>query len=149
MVFEDGSVLQQTIELEDNNTNILGESPSHIGIMSAMRTTFSDVKLSVSNGLCSGGFYATYVIDWNAHNDGIIAVKDPFCNVIGGSYSEMSVGINRSYESYANRKPAEATYTVNVHYTVLMGGSETFIIKMLVGNDKMVVGKIGTVSISY
>lgn len=137
MVFPDGSVLQQTVEFNDSITPIRNAR-------SAMRTTFSDVQISVNNGVSGGGFYATYVIDWNAHNDGIISVRDPYCNVIGGDYSDLSVIINNSYENYSRKKPAEATYSVHVSYICGIGGAETLYIKMYVGNDKMVYGKLGS-----
>lgn len=114
-----------------------------------MRTTFKDVQISAKNGFCGGGFYADYVLDFNAHNDGIISVRDPYCNVLGGDYKDMSVTINRSYENYSKKKPAEATYSVHVTYLANIGGAETFTIKMYVGNDKLVYGKLGEVSFSY
>lgn len=138
LVCENGSVLQQSIEFDGS-----------IRAFSAMKTTYNNVKISINNGLSGGGFYASYVIDWNAHNDGILSVKDPYCNVLGGDYSEMSVTINRAYENYSKKKPAEATYTAHISYVGKIGGAETLILKMYVGNDKMVSGKVGTVSISY
>lgn len=117
MVFEDGSVLQQSVNFEDAIiTKDLGRSRSTVQTRSAMRTTFEDVQISIKNGLSGGGFYATYVIDWNAYNDGIISVKDPYCNVIGGDYSDMCVTINQAYENYSKKKPAEATYSVHISY---------------------------------
>lgn len=150
MVFKDGSVLQQTVNFKD--ATIVGDSRRNYGVAqtySFMRTTFEDVQISINNGLSGGGFYADYVIDWNAHNDGIISVRDPYCNVIGGDYSDMNVTINQAFEIYSKKKPAEATYTVHVSYLANIGGAETLIIKMYVGNDKMVYGKLGKVSISY
>ena len=52
-------MLQQSIEFEGS-----------IRAFSAMKTTYNNVKISINNGLSGGGFYASYVIDWNAHNDG-------------------------------------------------------------------------------
>lgn len=149
MVFEDGSVLQQEVDFEEATiTRGLSESNGSIQTYSFMRTTYKDVKISISNGLSGGGFYADYVIDLNAYNDGILSVRDPYCNVVGGDYSEMSVTINRSYEDYSKKKPAEATYSVHISY-LGNAGAETLIIKMYVGNDKMVYGKLGEVSIGY
>ena len=150
MVFKDGSVLQQVVDFE--NANIargFSRNGDTVQTYSAMRTTYENVLIGVANGLSGAGFYATYVIDWNAHNDGIISVKDPYCKVVGGDYSEMSVTINQSYENYTKKKPAEATYSVHVTYLASLGAAETFIIKMYVGNDKMVYGKLGEVSFSY
>lgn len=150
MVFADGSVLQQAVNFEDATiTRGFSRSDGTAQTYSAMRTTYENVQISIKNGLSGGGFYATYVIDWNAHNDGIISVKDPYCNVLGGDYSDLSVTINRAYESYSKKAPAEATYSVHVSYLGNIAGAETLIMKMYVGNNKMVYGKLGEVSISY
>jgi len=138
MVFDDGSVLQQEIEFKDSDVQSKNAR-------SAMRTTFTDVKIGVKNGLSGGGFYATYVIDWNAHHDGIISVKEPFCNVLCGDYSELSVRIDNAFEVYSKKQPAEATYSVHISYAQGLA-AETLYIKMYVGNDKMVSGKLGSVN---
>lgn len=149
-VFEDGSVIENRIDL-DSSTKIIAPINSitkNITPMALMPVYYYNVKISIKNGLSGGGFYADYCIDYN-NNDRILAVRDSYINVILGSYSNKQLTIVRSSEDTYYRKPAEATLTADVSHVANVAGAYTFHFKMYVGNDRMISGMLGEIGSVY
>lgn len=149
VVFEDGSVIENRITFLESPTQIQNGA-SLLGDIQpmAMRVYKYAIKISAKNGASGGGFYADYYIDGN-YADGIIKVYDSYINVVAGSYTNKKVTINRGVELPGSKKPATATLSADITY---VKGADTFILKMYVGNDKMMSGllrDIGTGSIIY
>lgn len=133
IIFEDGSVLEYRMEFLNAPVSIL---------RTPMPVYYYNVKVSATDGANGGGFFADYYIDGNG-NDGITAVRDPYLNVLLGSYSNLQCQIVRGVENTRSKIPAEATLTAQITNPL---GSSTFHIKMLVGNDKMLCGMLGKIS---
>lgn len=137
-VFDDGSVIENSIEVSNDQS------------VSTRAVGFRNVQVKQRNGFAAGGFYADYNIYPGSRNiDCILAVRDSYIQVIGGTYSNKSLRITRSAENVGLKRPAEAILTADISYLGSVGGGATFHMKLHVGNDKMMSGMLGQMPSVY
>jgi len=155
VVFEDGSVILNELDFSEctivrtsSEMDILNIANAAGASRAYNKVYYNNVKVSGKKGLCGGGFYADYYIDY-AYCDSISAVRDSYINVVGGSYSNKILTLNREFESTVSQIEAEATLNADISYILGIGGAETFTLKMYVAKDTMHSGMLGTVTKIY
>ncbi|WP_427337688.1 hypothetical protein [Caloranaerobacter sp. DY30410] len=140
-VFEDGSVLlveifggnakkKQVNKIHDMFANdmFIPENISGSGY-----TIIEDQRVSIKRGLVAIGFTIDYCYV-NGGYDYIIDVRKPYCNVVGGTYSDLNLSIVRKRETAS--LPAEAVASANVSFIggIAAGGTHFCVFKLQ--NDK-------------
>jgi hypothetical protein len=119
--FEDGSLYKSSIE------------PTELSILSCGSgyCNYNNYKVSESNWGISVSFRANFSIVKNGA-DRISSVRDKFVRVVGGTYDDAVLKIDRKKEQYGNSARASLTFKV----TGIRGWiSSTCYLRLYVGND--------------
>ncbi|MDJ0333526.1 hypothetical protein [Planococcus sp. S3-L1] len=134
--YKDGSIIVSsvdygTVEFSDNNLiSPLGITPGTATSGSGYKT-FKKAKVYYNGGVANAYFYANFTIVQGG-NDYISNAYDPKVTAIGGSASDITLGVTRSKETLDNKASAKLSFNfTNFNNT----GSVNGWLKLNVGKD--------------